>query len=368
MRVDNLDFQKMGGLLPVVIQDYIDGSVLMLGFMNEEAWKLTINTGKVHYYSRKKKRIWMKGEQSGHFQHVREVFKDNDDDTLLIKVNQIGGAVEDGYRSCFFHRLEDNQWSDVGAKVFDPKKVYERYSDTVVFAIPSGSLYSTSIMLLTQAGFPLSLSGDRSFKPVIKDCEDIKLVVANAREIPRMIQDGQVDIGLAGLDLINELGVNLTMLTDLKYNKNGLGEIYWVLCVPTDNLHEFNSLRALSGKVVSTELPNTVRQFFAERKIPVQVHRSAGTTEAKAPFLCDAIVDICETGKTLSMNGLTPIYRVKSSTVHLCAHNESMGYGWKRRKIQKIAAALQEAYHKLPSNPKRLISLPDSKSEKWLSA
>ena len=91
----------MGGLLPAIIQDNQNGEVLMVGFMNEEAWKKTKKTGKVHYYSRKKKRIWIKGEESGHFQHVREVYLDNDNDTLLIKVKQIGGACEDGYRSCF---------------------------------------------------------------------------------------------------------------------------------------------------------------------------------------------------------------------------------------------------------------------------
>lgn len=88
-----LNFEKMNGLLPVVIQDYENGEVLMVGFMNPEAWELTLKTGKVHYWSRKKQRIWMKGEQSGHFQHVKQVFADNDQDTLLIKVNQLGGGA-----------------------------------------------------------------------------------------------------------------------------------------------------------------------------------------------------------------------------------------------------------------------------------
>jgi hypothetical protein len=150
----------------------------------------------------------MKGEQSKNYQFVKEIYTDNDEDALLIKVNQIGGAVEDGYRSCFYYLKNGKRgWVNVGKKVFDPKKVYEKYSETVVFGIPSGSLYATTIVLLGLAGFQLELRGERSFKPSIRHRRDIKLVVARAQEIPRMVQEGIVDIGLTGNDVVTEAGV-----------------------------------------------------------------------------------------------------------------------------------------------------------------
>src|SRR5574340_326780 len=149
---NQLNFAKMGGLIPVVIQDYQNNEVLMVGFMDKKAWELTNKTGKVHYWSRKKKRIWLKGEESGHYQYIKEIYLDNDDDSLLIKVKQLGGAGEDGYRSCFYKMKHGNRFVTIGHKVFDPKKVYKNYCDTIVFVIPSGSLYSTTIMLLGLAG------------------------------------------------------------------------------------------------------------------------------------------------------------------------------------------------------------------------
>lgn len=360
---DELDFEKMGGLLPVVIQDYSDGEVLMVGFMNQQAWHLTVETGKVHYYSRKKNRIWMKGEQSGHFQHVREIYKDNDHDSLLIKVNQIGGAVEDGYRSCFYLMKNGADWLTVGKKIFEPQRVYDRYTENIVFAVPGGSLYPTSILLLERAGFELELAGNRSFKPIVQNWPDIKIIVARAQEIPTMVQEGVADIGLTGNDMVEETGVNVTDLLNLGYNKEGLGEVNWVLAVPKQYKNQYQNLKNFEGKRICTELPNIVRKFFTENKIEVQIQRSAGTTESKAPQLCDAIVDLCESGKSMLMNGLVPLYKIRSSAVHLIGNNESMGYGWKRQKIKKVAQLLSQAASKLHKNPKTMIMVPDAEAE-----
>jgi len=234
MSKEKLNFEKLGGLLPVVIQDYQNNEVLMVGFMNEEAWELTLRKGKVHYYSRKKKRIWMKGEESGHFQHVREIHLDNDNDTLLIKVKQIGGACEDGYRSCFDKLYVKKDFVPIGQKIFDPEKVYKNYSNTIILVIPSGSLYSSTIMLLGLAGFQLNLRGDRSFKPKLRNHKNIKLVVARAQEIPHIIETGQVDIGLTGADMVEEYDADVTDLADLKYNESGIGDVTWVLAVPKE--------------------------------------------------------------------------------------------------------------------------------------
>ncbi len=102
-----LDFNKMGGLVPSVVQDYKTGEVLMLAFMNEEAWKATLLTGKATYYSRSRQKLWVKGETSGNLQLIKEIWIDCDDDTILLKVEQIGDAAcHTGHRSCFFKRVE----------------------------------------------------------------------------------------------------------------------------------------------------------------------------------------------------------------------------------------------------------------------
>lgn len=121
------DFSKMDGIVPVIVQDDETGEVLMLAYMNEEAFEETLRTGRACYYSRSRNRLWRKGEESGHVQEVRAIYLDCDADTVLLRVYQVGGAAcHTGYRSCFFRRYEDGQWKVVGEKVFDPEKVYGR--------------------------------------------------------------------------------------------------------------------------------------------------------------------------------------------------------------------------------------------------
>jgi phosphoribosyl-AMP cyclohydrolase len=122
-----LDFKKQGGLIPAIVQDATSGEVLMLGYQNREAYDLTRSTGKVHFFSRSRNRIWMKGESSGHVQEVVEIRVDCDDDTALYRVHQVGGATcHLGYRSDFFRSV--NQDGDLVLngvpKLFDPEKVY----------------------------------------------------------------------------------------------------------------------------------------------------------------------------------------------------------------------------------------------------
>lgn len=121
-----LDFEKMGGLVPAIIQDHETGQVLMLAYMNKIAWEKTLETGKAWFYSRSRDKQWMKGESSGHVQVVKEVFVDCDDDTVLLKVEQIGGAAcHKGYESCFFRKL-NGETTIVGERKFDPDKVYNK--------------------------------------------------------------------------------------------------------------------------------------------------------------------------------------------------------------------------------------------------
>jgi phosphoribosyl-AMP cyclohydrolase len=123
----SLDFSKLGGLVPAVIQDAATGEVLMVAFMNQDAWERTLQTGEAHYYSRTRRTIWHKGGTSGHVQRVKEIYLDCDADTLLLKVEQVGGAAcHTGHKSCFFRRWQNGGWQEVGRKVFDPKEVYGR--------------------------------------------------------------------------------------------------------------------------------------------------------------------------------------------------------------------------------------------------
>jgi phosphoribosyl-AMP cyclohydrolase len=115
----------MGGLLPAIVQDAASGEVLMLAFMDREAWERTLATGEAHYFSRSRRRIWHKGATSGHVQRVKEIYLDCDQDTVLLKVEQVGGAAcHTGYRSCFYRRRQGRDWQPVGTPVFDPKEVY----------------------------------------------------------------------------------------------------------------------------------------------------------------------------------------------------------------------------------------------------
>ncbi len=121
-----LDFGKQGGLVPAVIQDDRTGEVLMLGFMNPEALRETFRTGEVTFYSRSRKKLWCKGETSGHRLRLRDVRMDCDADALLLRVEPAGpGVCHQGYRSCFFRRLErDGKAAVIAARTFDPNTVY----------------------------------------------------------------------------------------------------------------------------------------------------------------------------------------------------------------------------------------------------
>ena len=121
----NLDFNKTDGLVPAIVQDNQTGEILMLAYMNQDAFSATLSTGKATYYSRSRQTLWVKGETSGNVQLVKEIRIDCDDDTVLIKVEQLGGAAcHTGHRSCFYKKVENGTIRIVGEPVFDPKEVY----------------------------------------------------------------------------------------------------------------------------------------------------------------------------------------------------------------------------------------------------
>jgi len=124
---DATEMLKFGadGLIPAIAQDAATGEVLMVAWMNADALARTIETGEAHYWSRSRKKLWHKGEESGNVQKVREIRTDCDKDVLLLKVEQIGGAAcHTGFRSCFSWLLRKGTWAEDGMKVFDPRKKY----------------------------------------------------------------------------------------------------------------------------------------------------------------------------------------------------------------------------------------------------
>jgi phosphoribosyl-AMP cyclohydrolase len=124
----DLDFAKGAGLLPAIAQDHASGKVLMLAYINKASWQKTLETGEAHYWSRTRQEIWHKGGTSGHVQKIREIYVDCDNDTVLFRVDQIGGAAcHTGHETCFHQRVEsDGGVTVVGEKIFDPEKVYGR--------------------------------------------------------------------------------------------------------------------------------------------------------------------------------------------------------------------------------------------------
>ena len=122
-----LDFNKTGGLVPAIVQDFQTGEILMLAYMNPDAFNATLSTGKATYYSRSRQTLWVKGETSGNMQLIKEIRIDCDDDTVLLKVEQLGDAAcHTGHRSCFFKKVEDGSIRIMGKPIFDPRKVYDK--------------------------------------------------------------------------------------------------------------------------------------------------------------------------------------------------------------------------------------------------
>ncbi len=121
-----LNFSKLDELVPAIVQDHETGRVLMLGFMNEEAFQRTIETSRATFFSRSRAKLWMKGETSGHQLLVRQILTDCDNDSVLLKVEALGpGVCHEGYASCFFRTLKDGEWIESEPRTFDPAKVYE---------------------------------------------------------------------------------------------------------------------------------------------------------------------------------------------------------------------------------------------------
>jgi len=122
-----LQFDKANGLVPAIVQDYETREVLMLAYINELAWQKTLQTGKAHYWSRSRNKLWLKGETSGHQQLIKKILVDCDADTVIYQVEQLGGAAcHTGHRSCFFRQVSGEELATFDEPVFDPAEVYKK--------------------------------------------------------------------------------------------------------------------------------------------------------------------------------------------------------------------------------------------------
>ncbi len=208
-----------------------------------------------------------------------------------------------------------------------------------MLGLPKGSLEESTQSLFAKAGWKITVNS-RSYRPAIDDPElDGRFV--RAQEVSRYVEHGFFDCGLTGYDWIQENSSDVVEVCDLVYSRASVRKSRWVLCVPEDS--SVRRPEDLAGKRVATELVNTVRRYFAERKIAVEIEFSWGATEVKVPDLVDAIVDITETGSSLRANQLRIVDTLLETNTKFIANRRSWADPVKRRKIETIALLLRGA-------------------------
>jgi ATP phosphoribosyltransferase len=205
--------------------------------------------------------------------------------------------------------------------------------------LPKGSLQQATFEMLARAGYQVSVSG-RSYYPRIDDPE-IEPVLMRAQEIPRYVSDGKLDAGLSGLDWIVETDAEVVEVCDLVYSKASREPARWVLAVAEDSAIE--SVRDLAGKRIATEVVNVTRKYLARHGVEAEVEFSWGATEVKVPELVDAIVELTETGASLSANNLRMVDTVLETNTKLIADRNAWDDPGKRGKIETLSVLLQGA-------------------------
>ncbi len=210
----------------------------------------------------------------------------------------------------------------------------------LMLGIPKGSLQESTLRLFQQSGWRISLS-DRNYFPEIND-PLIRCSICRAQEMSRYVESGTFDVGLTGRDWIMENDSKIHVVADLVYSKVSQRPARWVLAVPMDSA--IKEEKDLEGKKIATELVNFTRRYFKSKGITVEVEFSWGATEAKViSGLCDAIVEVTETGSTMRANGLRIVDELMQSNTQLIANPDAWQDPWKRDKIEHISLLLQGA-------------------------
>jgi ATP phosphoribosyltransferase len=206
--------------------------------------------------------------------------------------------------------------------------------------IPKGSLENATIELFKKSGWKINVS-NRSYFPVVDD-DELRCTLVRAQEMSRFVEMGTLDIGLTGRDWILENGSDVVVVQDLVYSKTSTAPARWVLVVAEDS--PIHNLKDLEGKKIFTELVNFTKNYFAQRKIKVDVEFSWGATEGKIiEGLADAIVEVTETGSTIRANKLRIVEELLQTNTQLIANRESFRDPWKKEKIEQISLLLQGA-------------------------
>jgi len=205
--------------------------------------------------------------------------------------------------------------------------------------LPKGSLQESTFELMRRAGFNFYVNG-RSYL-LGSDDKEIEGVLLRAQEMALYVQQGVLDAGLTGKDWIIENNADVKEVCELVYSKTSLRPVQWVLAVPQDS--PVKTVKDLQGKRIATEAVNLTRKYLAENGVEAEVEFSWGATEAKAPDLVDAIVELTETGSSLRANNLRIVDKILESTTRLIANKESYGEPEKRNKIETLAMLLRGA-------------------------
>lgn len=205
--------------------------------------------------------------------------------------------------------------------------------------LPKGSLQESTFNIFKKAGFSIK-TDSRSYYPSVDDTE-LCISLVRAQEMARYVAEGIFDAGLTGEDWVEESGEKVKIVDKLIYGKQGLRPVRWVLAVPEDS--SIKSVKDLQGKRIATELVNTVKKYFRKNKVKAKVEFSWGATEAKPPYLADAIVELTETGSSLRANKLKIIETIMESTTVMIANNKSWKNDWKKTKINNLLLLLKGA-------------------------
>jgi len=209
---------------------------------------------------------------------------------------------------------------------------------TLRLAIPNGNMQQATVDLFSKAGYNISIP-DRSYFPVVDD-DEIECMLVRPQEQPRYVQDGLIDAGFTGLDLIREARADVIEVLEVVSKATGFFT-RWVLCVPSDS--PIREVRDVEGKRIATELVQLTRDFLEQRGISALVEYSYGATEVKVPLLADAIMESTITGSSIRANGLRIVDTVIESRPRLITGAAAFQDDWKRQKIEDIALMLKGA-------------------------
>lgn len=213
-------------------------------------------------------------------------------------------------------------------------------TNTLNFGIPKGSLEDATVELFKKAGWQVSISS-RSYFPGVDD-EDMNCKLIRPQEMGKYVERGTIDVGIAGRDWVRENDSDVVEVCEMVYSKVSRRPVRWVLVVAQNS--PVQKPEDLKGATISTELVGFTRRYFADRNIPVTVEFSWGATEAKVvDGLCDAIVEVTETGSTIRANNLRIVCDLMQSVPVMIANRASWENPWKRAKIEQIATLLKSA-------------------------